>query len=224
MSRDLVIAVDGPAASGKGTLAKRLAAHFRLPVLDTGLVYRAVGQKMREAGHDLADTDAATAIARRFDAAWLDDPRLRERAAGDAASRVAKVAAVREALRAFQRDFALTPGGAVLDGRDIGTVIAPQAPAKLWIDAAPEIRAGRRHRELTARGELVTEAQVLADLLARDQRDAPNMAIAEDAIRIDTSAMDVETAYARALAAVLARCPWAERARPGASHVLLPPR
>ncbi len=204
MSRALIIAVDGPAASGKGTLAKRLAAHFGLPVLDTGLLYRAVGQGMRDAGYDLDDAGAATTIARRFEARWLDDERLRERAAGEAASRVAKVIPVREALRKFQQDFANQPGGAVLDGRDIGTMIAPHAQAKLWIDADVEVRAGRRFRELAARGEAVTEADILADLIARDARDAPNMAIAPDAIRIDTSGMDIEAAFAAALAAVVA--------------------
>lgn len=203
MKPPLVIAVDGPAASGKGTLAKRLAAHFALPVLDTGLLYRAVGQRMRDEGHPLDDGEAAGGIARRFEAGWLDDARLRERAAGEAASRVAGVPAVRLALRQFQQDFARQPGGAVLDGRDIGTVIAPFAPAKLWIDADVKIRANRRYRELVGRGEPVRETDILADLLARDARDAPNMVIAPDAIRIDTSAMDVEAVFAAALAAVL---------------------
>ncbi len=204
MKPALIIAVDGPAASGKGTLAKRLAAQFGLPVLDTGLLYRAVGQHLCDDGHDLDDGVAATAIAARFDPVWLEDDRLRRREAGDAASRVAKVEGVRKALRRFQQDFAHQPGGAVLDGRDIGTVIAPDAQAKLWIDADVAIRAGRRYRELVARGEAVTEADILADLVARDMRDAPNMQIAPDAVRIDTSALDVEAAYARALAAVLA--------------------
>ncbi len=204
MKPALIIAVDGPAASGKGTLAKRLAAQFGLPVLDTGLLYRAVGQHLSDDGHDLDDGVAATAIAARFDPVWLEDDRLRRREAGEAASRVAKVDGVRKALRQFQQDFARQPGGAVLDGRDIGTVIAPDAQAKLWIDADVAIRAGRRYRELVARGESVTEADILADLVARDMRDAPNMQIAPDAVRIDTSALDVEAAYARALAAVLA--------------------
>lgn len=197
-----IIAVDGPAASGKGTLAKKLAAHYRLPALDTGLLYRAVGQKMRDGNRDLGDEAGAIRIAQRFDAAWLDDPRLRERLAGEAASRVAKVIGVRDALRAFQQDFAHQPGGAVLDGRDIGTVIAPDATAKLWIDADVTIRAGRRFRELSARGEPVTEADILADLEARDARDAPNMVIAADAVRIDTTAMGIDEAFAAALSAV----------------------
>ncbi|MCZ8376052.1 MAG: (d)CMP kinase [Beijerinckiaceae bacterium] len=200
----MIIAVDGPAASGKGTLAKRLAAHFGLPVLDTGLLYRAVGQRLRDDGHRLDDGAAATAIAGRFDPDWLEDDRLRRREAGEAASRVAKVDGVRRALRAFQQDFAHQPGGAVLDGRDIGTVIAPDATAKLWIDADVAIRAGRRYRELVSRGEPVTEAGILADLVERDARDAPNMQIAPDAVRIDTSSLDAEAAFARALAEVLA--------------------
>lgn len=204
MKPPLIIAVDGPAASGKGTLAKRLAAHFGLPVLDTGLLYRAVGQRLRDDGQDLEDGAAATAIAARFEPAWLEDDRLRRREAGEAASRVAKVDGVRKALRQFQQDFAHQPGGAVLDGRDIGTVIAPEATAKLWIDADVAIRAGRRYRELASRGEPATEAGILADLLERDARDAPNMLIAPDAVRIDTSAMDAESAFACALAEVLA--------------------
>jgi CMP/dCMP kinase len=201
----LIIAVDGPAASGKGTLAKRLGAHFGLPVLDTGLLYRAVGQKMRDDGLDLDDAEQAGRVARQFDPLWLDDPRLRERAASEAASRIAKVAAVREALRRYQQDFARQPGGAVLDGRDIGTVIAPDAGAKLWIDAAVAIRAGRRFSELIAHGESVTEADILADLIARDARDAPNMKVAADAIRIDTSTMGIEAVMEKALIAVLTR-------------------
>jgi CMP/dCMP kinase len=201
----LIIAVDGPAASGKGTLARRLAAYFGLPTLDTGLLYRAVGQKMRDTGQDLDDEAAAIAIAGEFDPGWLEDERLRERFAGEAASRVAKVIGVRDALRKFQQDFAHQPGGAVLDGRDIGTVIAPDAAAKLWIDAAVAVRAGRRFRELAARGEAATEAAILADLIDRDTRDAPNMVIAPEAVRIDTSELGIEEAYAQALAAVLAR-------------------
>jgi CMP/dCMP kinase len=188
----LIIAVDGPAASGKGTLAKRLAAAYGLPVLDTGLLYRAVGQKMREGGQNLGDEAAATRIAEMFEPAWLNDPRLRERAAGEAASRVAAYLPLRAALRRFQQDFAHQTGGAVLDGRDIGTVIAPDAPVKFWIDADVAIRARRRFLELQARGEGVTEADILADLVARDARDAPNMVIAADALRIDTSAMDAD--------------------------------
>jgi cytidylate kinase len=201
----LIIAVDGPAASGKGTISQRLAAHFGLPLLDTGLLYRAVGQRMDDQALDLDDALAAERVARAFDLAWLSDPRLRDRAAGERASRVAKHPAMRAALRRFQQDFAHQPGGAVLDGRDIGTVIAPDAHAKLWIDAAVETRGARRFRELVRRGEAVIEAEIIADLVERDRRDAPNMVIADDAIRIDTTALGIEESVAAALAAVKAR-------------------
>lgn len=199
MRAGLIIAVDGPAASGKGTLAKRLGQHFGLPVLDTGLLYRAVGQRLHDETGALEDDAAAVALAQRFSPLWLEDDRLRHRKAGEAASRVARLDGVRVALRKFQQDFAHQPGGAVLDGRDIGTVIAPDADVKLWIDADVAIRAGRRFRELVARGEPVIEADILADLVARDARDAPNMVIAPDAIRIDTSHLDADAAFARAL-------------------------
>ena len=140
----MIIAVDGPAASGKGTLARRLAAHFQLPHLDTGLLYRAVGRKMLDAGRDFSDAEAAIGLARNFAPAWLVDGRLRGNEASVAASRVASIPEVRSALREFQQQFAGQPGGAVLDGRDIGTVIAPQADVKLWVTAAPE-EIGRAH-------------------------------------------------------------------------------
>lgn len=203
--RSLILAVDGPAASGKGTISKRLAAHFGLPLLDTGLLYRAVGQRMRDLALDLDDAAEAARVAGAFDLAWLDDERLRDRAAGESASRVAKFPGLRAALRQFQQDFAHQPGGAVLDGRDIGTVIAPDAQAKLWIDAAVETRGLRRFKELVARGEPVNEQDIIADLVARDARDAPNMQIAPDAIRIDTTRLGIEESVAAALAAVHAR-------------------
>lgn len=198
-----LIAVDGPAASGKGTISKRLAAHFGVPMLDTGLLYRAVGQRMRDLALDLDSEEAAARIARAFEISWLDDERLRSREAGEAASRVAKHPDLRVALRQFQQDFARQAGGAVLDGRDIGTVIAPEAPAKLWIDAAVETRANRRFKELNGRGEAVLEADIVADLVARDARDAPNMIIAPDAVRIDTTHLGIEESVAAALAAVI---------------------
>lgn len=201
----MIIAVDGPAASGKGTISKRLAAHFGIPMLDTGLLYRAVGQQMRDAGLDLEDAIEAERVARQFDPAWLDDERLRLRDAGEAASRVAKFSGLRASLRQFQQNFAQQPGGAVLDGRDIGTVIAPNAPAKLWIDADVCVRAHRRFLELNGRGENIAEADIVADLIARDARDAPNMLIASDAIRIDTSALDIEGSVGAALEAVKKR-------------------
>jgi cytidylate kinase len=200
-----IIAVDGPAASGKGTIAKRIAAEFHLPMLDTGLLYRAVAQHMVDHGLSLDDESAAGRAARGFAIEWLVDERLRTRAAGEQASRVAKYPGLRVALRQFQQDFAHQPGGAVLDGRDIGTIIAPDAHAKLWIDADVKARAHRRFRELIGRGEVVREADILADLMARDQRDAPNMQIAPDAVRIDTTHLNVEQAVAEALAAVRRR-------------------
>ncbi|MCA0405720.1 MAG: (d)CMP kinase, partial [Proteobacteria bacterium] len=178
-----------------------------LPLLDTGILYRAVGQQLRDAGHDLDDAGAAAAIARIFEPSWLEDPRLRDRIAGEAASRVAKVPQVREALKRFQVDFAHQVGGAVLDGRDIGTVIAPNATVKLWVDADVKERARRRTLELISRGEQVSEADILADLQARDARDAPNMVVAEDAIRLDTTTLDAQAAVAAALNIVRARVP-----------------
>jgi len=193
-----VIAVDGPAASGKGTLATRLGALYGLPVLDTGLLYRAVGVLLQRAGKDLDDTEAAAAIARGLDAAALADPAFRTRRAGEAASRVAVHPPVRAALLALQRTFARQPGGAVLDGRDMGTVIAPQAPAKLYVTATPEVRAERRWRQLTGQGEAVSMEDVLADIRVRDARDAGReaapMAQAADAVLLDTSEMTIDQA------------------------------
>ncbi|MFI4963983.1 MAG: (d)CMP kinase [Caulobacterales bacterium] len=193
-----VIAVDGPAASGKGTIATGLGAAFGLPVLDTGLLYRCVGTLMQKAGEDLDDHEAAAAAAALLTADQLDDPALRTRAAGEAASRVAVHPRVREALLEFQRTFAHQEGGAVLDGRDIGTVIAPDAPAKLYVTASPQVRADRRWRQLTAQGERVSLEEVLADIRRRDERDggrdtAP-MARAPDAALLDTSEMTIEQA------------------------------
>ena len=143
-----IIAVDGPAASGKGTIALQLGAAYGLPVLDSGLLYRAVGVTLLDQGGDLADEAAASLVAGRLDPARLEDPGFRTRAAGEAASRVAAYPGVRAALRDFQRAFAAQPGGAVIDGRDIGTVIAPEAPAKLYVTASPEARARRRWLQL----------------------------------------------------------------------------
>jgi cytidylate kinase len=201
----MIIAIDGPAASGKGTLAKRIARHFGLPHLDTGLLYRAVGQQMRDCGHDLADTDAAAEIAAQFSLDWLVDDRLRSAEAGQAASRVAIVPAVRAALLTFQRDFARQPGGAVLDGRDIGTVIAPDATVKIWVTASPEVRAERRYRELSLTDPSITRERLLTELTARDQRDAPNMIRATDAVVLDTSALDRDGTLAAALAIIAAK-------------------
>ena len=195
-----VIAVDGPAASGKGTVAARLARTYGLAFLDTGLLYRAVGMAVLAAGGDLSDEAAAEAAARALDANGLsDDPRLTTGEAGEAASRVAGYPGVRAALLDLQQAFARQPGGAVLDGRDIGTVIAPDAPAKLFITATPETRATRRWKQLTARGDDISFEAMLADIVKRDERDAGRgaapMVQADDAVLLDTTEMDIETAF-----------------------------
>jgi cytidylate kinase len=200
MTDPLIIAVDGPAASGKGTIAARLAALYGLPHLDTGLLYRAVGLGVLDAGGSLADAAAAEAVARALDASHLiDTDRLTDRGAGEAASRVAGYPGVRAALLAFQKAFAARPGGAVLDGRDIGTVIAPDARAKLYVTAAPEVRAMRRWKQLTGRGEVIAYDEMLADIIRRDERDAGRgaapMVQAKDAVLLDTTDMDIETAF-----------------------------
>ena len=198
MSRPLVIAVDGPAASGKGTIAAGLARDYGLPHLDTGLLYRAVGVLMARAGRDLSDEAAAAAQARSLTADLLADPGFRTRSAGEAASRVAIYPQVREALLAFQRAFAGQAGGAILDGRDIGTVIAPDAAVKLYVTARPEVRAERRWKQLTAQGETVSLSDVAADIARRDARDggrdAAPMRQAADAVLLETSEMTIEAA------------------------------
>jgi CMP/dCMP kinase len=193
-----VVAVDGPAASGKGSIATRLGEQFDLPVLDTGLLYRCVGVLMDMAHEDMDDEGAACAAAAMLTADQLDDPALRTRAAGELASRVAVHARVRDALMEFQRTFATQEGGAILDGRDIGTVIAPDAAAKLYVTAAPEVRAHRRWKQLEGQGETVAYEDVLADIRLRDARDggrdtAP-MRPAPDAVLLDTSEMTIEQA------------------------------
>lgn len=195
-----VIAVDGPAASGKGTVAARLARTFDLAFLDTGLLYRAVGMGVLASGGDLSDEAAAEAVARSLDANGLsDDPSLTTGEAGEAASRVAGYPGVRAALLDLQQAFARQPGGAVLDGRDIGTVIAPDAQAKLFITATPETRATRRWKQLTARGDEISFEAMLADIVKRDERDAGRgaapMVQAADAVLLDTTEMDIETAF-----------------------------
>ncbi|MEH3117759.1 MAG: (d)CMP kinase [Methylorubrum populi] len=202
----LVIAIDGPAASGKGTLARRLARHYGLPHLDTGLLYRAVALTLIDAGADLDDAGAAARAASALSAERLSDLRLRERAMGEAASRVSSVPAVRAALLSWQRRFAEGPEGAVLDGRDIGTVVCPEARVKLFIVAAPEERARRRHRELLGRGEETTLAAILADIRARDARDSSRAAAplkpAADAVVLDTTELDADAAFAEAVVLV----------------------
>jgi cytidylate kinase len=194
-----VIAVDGPAASGKGTIANRLAALYGYPVLDSGLLYRAVGVRVLAEGGDLGDMAHATRVARTLDPATLENPEVRTRRAGEAASRVAVYTSVREALREFQRSFATREPGVVIDGRDIGTVIAPQADAKLFVTATPEVRATRRWKQLTGQGEAVAYEDILADIRIRDERDSARsdspMVIADDAVLLDTTEMDIDRAF-----------------------------
>ena len=200
MSRPLVIAVDGPAASGKGTIAARLAAWYGLPHLDTGLLYRAVGQGVVAAHGSLEDAALAEKVARALDASDIaPTDALTGGEAGEAASKVAGYPGVRAALLDLQRAFAARPGGAVLDGRDIGTVIAPGATAKLFVTAAPEVRARRRWMQLEARGETIRYADMLADIQRRDRRDAGRgaapMVQAADAVLLDTTDLDIEAAF-----------------------------
>jgi CMP/dCMP kinase len=204
----MIIAVDGPAASGKGTIARALAAHFGLPHLDTGLLYRAVGIAVLRHGGDPDNADDALAAC-EFSPAMLDDPQIRSEAASRAASVVSVHKVVRQALLERQRDFAGQPGGAVLDGRDIGTVIAPLADAKLYVTARPEVRAQRRFDELSKRGAHVEFAHVLADIEARDARDSGRdtapLTRAPDADLLDTSEMAIGAAVRQAIALVEAR-------------------
>ncbi|KRA64602.1 cytidylate kinase [Caulobacter sp. Root656] len=194
-----VIAVDGPAASGKGTVASRLAELYGYPMLDTGLLYRAVGVRLLDASGDLDDAVAAEAAARGLALAELEKAEVRTRAAGEAASRVAVHAGVRAALFDLQRDFALREPGSVIDGRDIGTVIAPEAPAKLFVTASPEVRAHRRWTQLVGQGESVTFDEILADIRKRDERDSGRasapLAQAGDAVLLDTSEMTIPQAF-----------------------------
>jgi cytidylate kinase len=195
----MIIAIDGPAASGKGTLAKRVAEHYGVPCLDTGLLYRAVARDVVRAGFRLDDLWAAVAAARGLDPSTLDDPALRGATAGDAASIVAKIPEVRAALLDYQRAFAKRKPGAVLDGRDIGTVVCPDADVKIYVTASPEVRARRRFTELEARGEAVTYEAVLAVIKERDARDAGRadapMVQAPDAVLLDTTDLGIEAAF-----------------------------
>jgi CMP/dCMP kinase len=206
MSKRIVIAIDGPAASGKGTLGKRLAAHFDLEHLDTGLLYRAVARLMLDKSRPLDDEGAAHAAAVALNLAYIEEHRLRGREMGDAASIVSVYPSVREALLDQQRRFAASARGAVLDVRDIGTVVCPDATVKLFVTASPEERARRRHAELATRGESVSYADVLADIIRRDERDTTRASAplrpAEDAHLIDTSSLDADAAFAAARAIV----------------------
>ena len=205
----MIIAIDGPAASGKGTLGKRLSEHFGFAHLDTGLLYRAVARVMLDRELGLADRDAAHEVARNLDVTHLDDPRLRGAQMGEAASVVSGYQPGRDALLAFQRQFAEQPPGAVLDGRDIGTVVCPHADVKLFITAAPEERARRRHLELQKRGEQTVYETILEDIRRRDERDmnratAP-LKPAADAITLDTTHLDADAAFQAALDFVKAK-------------------
>lgn len=199
----MIIAVDGPAASGKGTLAKRLAAHFGLNHLDTGLLYRGVARALIDQSLPLSDEQAATRVAQTLSFATLDETRLRGREAGEAASVISVYPGVRQALLEGQRRFAAELPGAVLDGRDIGTVICPDASAKLFVTASPEVRARRRWLELSKADPALSYESILDDIRRRDERDSSRSSAplrkADDARLLDTSEMDIETAFREAL-------------------------
>ena len=202
----MIIAIDGPAASGKGTIGKKLAARYGLRHLDTGLIYRAVAQALVSAGHDPNDKPRAIAAAQRLDPTQFDEVVLKRHAIGEAASIVSAIPEVRAALLAFQRELAKSPPGAVLDGRDIGTVIAPDADIKIFVVATPEERARRRYLELKERGDSVKESEILADILKRDERDRSRSSAplvrAPDAHLLDTTHLDIDAAVRAAVAIV----------------------
>lgn len=204
----MIIAIDGPAAAGKGTLARRIAAALGLPYLDTGLLYRAVGRRVLDIGADPADPIAATAAAKSLTEADLARTDLRGGPADKAASQVASIPGVRAALLDYQRHYG-TKNGVVLDGRDIGTIIFPDADIKLFVVASLGARAVRRHAELTAKGETISLDAVRADLAARDEADANRTAApliaAPDATQFDTTEMDADTAFAKALELIKAK-------------------
>jgi len=202
----MIVAIDGPAASGKGTIARRLAAHYGLPHLDTGLLYRATARVLIDEGGRLDDVASAVAAARGLALTEFDEEKLRGREMGEAASVVGAMPDVRAALIDMQRRFAQHPAGAVLDGRDIGTVIAPQADVKIFVTASPETRAQRRALELKSRGEAVDYAETLADIRKRDERDSGRssapLKAAADAHVLDTTDLDIEAAVRAAIAIV----------------------
>jgi len=199
----MIIAIDGPAASGKGTIARRLAAHYGLPHLDTGLLYRATAATLIAEGRDLYDEESAVSAARGLGLTDFDETTLRSRQMAEAASVVAAMPGVRAALIEAQRAFAARPGGAVLDGRDIGTVICPNATVKIFVTASAAARAQRRVVDLANRGERADYSAVLADILRRDARDSERAAAplrpANDAVRLDTTHLGIESAVAEAL-------------------------
>jgi cytidylate kinase len=212
----MIIAIDGPAASGKGTLGKRLAAHYGLRHLDTGLIYRAVAKAVLDAGRSPHDAVYAAEAAKTLDPSRFDEAALKSPAIGEAASIVSAIAEVRAALFNFQQEFAATPPGAVLDGRDIGSVICPHADVKIFVTASPQVRARRRTLELRGNGRTVNEDEILADILRRDERDtgrsvAPLIA-APDAHLLDTTHLDIDAAFRAAVAIV-------EAARAGRGRV-----
>jgi cytidylate kinase len=218
----VVIAVDGTAASGKGTLAQKLAEHFRFAHLDSGALYRLVALAVADQGTDPGREEAAVAAARNIDVTRRGDPRIRSAEFGHAASVVSVFPEVRQALLQFQRDFAVRPPGGVkgvvIDGRDIGTVICPDAAAKLFVDAAPKVRAHRRWLELKGRGENADEARLFADIIERDKRDSgrpisPSKP-ASDALLLDTTHLDIDAAFAAALALVKPKVEEALKALP----------
>ncbi len=199
----MIIAIDGPAASGKGTIARRLAAHFGLPHLDTGLLYRATARALLDQGSKLDDVENAVSAARGLALLDFEEDRLRGREMGEAASVVAAIPEVRAALIDMQRAFASRPQGAVLDGRDIGTVIAPKADVKIFVTASPEARAQRRALELRGRGEKVDYPAILDDIRKRDTRDSERadapLRPADDAKILDTTDLNIEAAFGAAL-------------------------
>jgi CMP/dCMP kinase len=202
----MIIAIDGPAASGKGTLGKRLACHYGLRHLDTGLLYRAVAQVVLDSGHALDDVVRAVAAAQALDPTQFDETALKSHAAGEAASVVSAIPQVRAALFQLQQDFAAVPPGAVLDGRDIGTVICPRADVKIFVTASPEVRAKRRALEMHRLGQMADETVILADIRRRDERDSKRTVAplkpAPDAHILDTSDLDIDAVLQHAIAIV----------------------
>lgn len=203
MSKTLILAIDGPAASGKGTIGRKLSEHYHLPYLDTGSLYRAVALQMLRAGEPLDSVELAENAAKNLNMSLTQDPEIRSSRLADAAATVAAIPRVREQLKIVQQEFAHGPTGAVLDGRDIGTVVCPDADVKLYVTASAEIRANRRWLELKGSGSGLSEAQVLADVKERDARDADRatspMKPAEDAHLLDTSNLSIEAAFGAAV-------------------------
>jgi cytidylate kinase len=199
----MIIAIDGPAASGKGTLGKRLAGHYGLRHLDTGLIYRAVAKALLDAGHSPEDRARARAVAEALDPSRFNEAALKAQTVGEAASLVSAIPEVRSVVLAFQRDFGSTAPGAVLDGRDIGTVIFPGADVKIFVTASPQVRARRRAAELEQAGGRIDEAEVLADIRRRDERDSTRavapLRAAPDAYLLDTTHLDIDAAFRAAI-------------------------